>query len=509
MTDIPFVIEDYESDFLCPNCGGLIYCDVSDKTRGVCINPRCSDCAHDFEIMDPSRKSAPQLHGELNAEETKLIAAIEQCDPEALALYAYDTRKTLIECALSSGIMPSIPMWHSIGDLLILMNTYTPRGTDKSAATLESVVKMNYRRTEHLNFIEDVENGRHKIVRRADGKMSVLMLKYLEPIHDMFRVYGLASSGTVVNEADLFKFEDIDELVIKEVELGPGVDMADFFDSLWPYIVTLRYGFSLYYRTSLQYRYAPARVDIPVIMGLSYSLKHGQTFIIPKQNIARHYAKYSAYSKGRSLDQFLAEYSTSNETVPIMVTVGDRIIVDSLTLLYFAIHLHGQYIESNRRNGGSDSISEMKKKAADVFEAKVRSELRKHGYAGPDSAVKVKHIEEYEYDVMGISESKKQIILADAKFRDISPSSICADTIIQQELLEPKQGLQYEAERQIQRVDFFRKNLGLFKQYLNPKADLDTYEIRSYLVTKHTPLVEQYKDVRVLSLDEMIEQELN
>ena len=110
---------------------------------------------------------------------------------------------------------------------------------------------------------------------------------------------------------------------------------------------------------------------------------------------------------------------------------------------------------------------------------------------------------------MGISEGKKRIILADAKFRDISPSSICADTLIQQELLEPGQGVQYEAERHIQRVDFFKKNLGLFKQYLNPKADLATYEIRSYLVTKHTPLVKQYKDVRVLSLDELIEKELN
>ncbi|WP_148284406.1 hypothetical protein [Dehalococcoides mccartyi] len=439
----------------------------------------------------------------MDEEEAKLLSAMERCDPETLALYTYEMRKALIESALSNGVMPSIPMWHSIGDLLILMNVHPPRGTDKSEVTMQSVVKMNYRRTEHLNFIEDVENGRHKIVRYPDGKMSVLMLKYLEPIHDMFRVYGLASSGTVVNEADLFKFKDIDELVIKEVDLNLGVDMADFFDSLWPYIVTLRYGFSLYFRTSLQYRYAPAKVDIPVIMGLSYSLKPGQTFIIPKQNVARHYAKYNAYAAGRTLDQFLVDYSNSNERVPIMVSVGDRIIADRLTLLYFAIHLHGQYIEANRRNGGSDSISEMKKKAADVFEAKVRSELRKHGYAGPDSAVKVK----YDYDVIGISESKKRIILADAKFRDISPSSICADTIIQQELLEPGQGVQYEAERHIQRVDFFKKNLGLFKQYLEPKANLATYELKSYLVTKHTPLVKQYKDVGVLSLEELIEQE--
>ncbi len=502
--DVTFRLTDYKSDYLCTACGNLIYCDINDKSRKFCINPTCLDCAHNMVVMDPSAESSPFLHAELKEEETKLVASIEACVHEALALYVYNIRRELIESAVNKRVMPSIPMWHAIGDLLILMNLHPPRGSDKSESTFESVVAMNYRRTEHLNFIEDVENGRHKIVRYPDGRMSVLMMKYLEPVHDMFRVYGLASSGDLVNESDLFKFKDVDELVIKDVELGPGVDMSNFFDSLWPYIITLRYGFSLYYRTSLQYRYAPARLDIPVIMGLLYSLKPGETFLIPKQNMARHFAKYGPYAEGRTFDQFLAEYVTNDQKVPIMLSIGDKIIADRMTLLYFAIHLHGQFIEANRRNGGNDDIAEMKKKAADVFEGKVRSELRKYGYTGPESAVKAK----YDYDVLGISESKKRILVIDAKFRDISPSSISASTLIQQELLEPGQGLQYEAERHILRVDYLKKNLGLFKQYLKPGSDLGAYEVRSYLVTKHIPLVSQYKDVGILSLAEFVDREL-
>ena len=455
-------------------------------------------------IMDFSAQASPQLYSELKVEETRLLALIDACNHESLALYAYNIRRGLIETALKKGVMPSIPLWHAIGDLLILMNLHPPCGSDKSQSNFKSVVAMSYNRTKHLNFIEDVESGRHKVVHYPNGTMSVVMMKYLEPVHDMLKVYGLASSGDLVGESNLFKFQDIDELVIKEVELGPVVDMADFFDSLWPYIVTLRYAFSLYHRTSLQYRYMPARVDMPVIMGLLYSLKLGKTFLIPKQNVARHFAKYDAFTQGRTFDQFLEEYVMNDHKVPIMVSVGDKVISDKLTLLYFVIHLHGQYIVANRRNGGNDSISEMKKEAANVFENKVRSELRKYGYTGPDSAVKVK----YDYDVLGISEEKKRILVVDAKFRDISPSSISASTLIQQELLELGQGIQYEADRHITRVDYLRKNLGLFKQCLKTTGDLSTYEVRAYLVTKHTPLVSQYKDIGILSLTELVDREL-
>lgn len=199
----------------------------------------------------------------------------------------------------------------------------------------------------------------------------------------------------------------------------------------------------------------------------------------------------------------MAEYAESHEKVPIMVAVGDRIILDPLTLLYFVIHLHGQAIENRRLRNGRD-ITLMKKKGADIFEAKIRSELHKYGYTGPGSAVKVK----YEYDVLGISEARKRILVIDAKFRDISPSSISAHTLVEQELMEPEEGLCYEAERHKTRVDYFAHNLGLFKQHLKSSRALRTYQVRAYIVTKHTPLISQYKNIGILSLDDLINNEL-
>ena len=498
-----FSARDFKSDYLCNSCGGLLYCDLEDATLQSCINPACKQCNREFTIIDPSAEASPQLHKELEDEEAKLLGLIWSCDHEGLATYAYNSRLALINTAVTTGVMPSIPMWHAIGDLLILMNTHPPHGSDQSRTTFDSIIKMSYERSERLNFIENVENGRYKIVQLPDGKTQVIMMKYLKPIHDMYKVYGLASSGNLVDESELFKFQDIDELVISDVDLKPGVDMADFFNSLWPYVITLRYGFGLYYRTSLQYRYTPARVDIPYILGVSYSLKSAEPVFVPKVNLSRYFSKYSEYAEGRTFDQIMAEYVESHEKVPIMISVGDNIIMDPLTLLYFVIHLNGQYIQNNRLRSGKD-IEIMKKKSADIFEAKVRSELHKHGYTGPDSAVKVK----YEYDIIGISEVKERILVIDAKFRDIAPSSISAQTLVEQELMEPGEGLCYEVERHKTRVDYFKNNLGLFKQYLKPASDLNSYQICSYVVTKHTPLLSQYKGIDILSLDDLINIEL-
>ncbi len=279
--------------------------------------------------------------------------------------------------------------------------------------------------------------------------------------------------------------------------------MADFFNSLWPYVITLRYGFGLYYRTALQCRYAPARVDIPYILGLFYSFKSREPIFVSKENLSLYFSKYQEYAEGRTFDQLMLEYAESHEKVPIMVPVGNRVILDPLTLLYFVIHLNGQFIQNNRLRNGRD-IALMKKKAADIFETKVRNELHKHGYTGPDSVVNVK----YEYDVLGISEAKKQILVIDAKFRDISPSSISASTLVVQELMEPEEGLCFEVEKHKTRVEYLKANLGMFKQHLKPASNIRSYQIHAYVVTKHTPLISQFKGIDILSLTDLIASKL-
>lgn len=208
-----FPARDYKSHYLCSSCGGLLYSYLDDLSTQLCINATCKRSDQVFTILDTSLKASPQLHKELHYEETNLLELIRSCDRKDLIYYVYNRRLELINTAVTTGVMPSIPMWHSIGDLLILINTHMPQGSDHNRATFDSIVQMSYRRSEHLNFIEDVENGRYKIVLLPDGKYQVIVMKYLKPIIDMYKAYGIVSSGNIVDESELFKFQDIDELV--------------------------------------------------------------------------------------------------------------------------------------------------------------------------------------------------------------------------------------------------------------------------------------------------------
>ena len=262
--------------------------------------------------------------------------------------------------------------------------------------------------------------------RAPSGQWTTLLIKYLPAIREAQKDYGLASSATLGDASDFFEFEDIREAVTPDAELGPGTDLADFFDTLWPYILTLRYAFSSHYRTSRQYAYSPSKFDIPAILSLLYSLPQQEAALYSLESLKKHFARYETCSRGSwTLAQFLSEYVDNTERIPIIVRAGDRLITDPSTLLYFAVHLHGQYIDPSetRKTGGNLSVARSKQRAAEAFEARVREETHKRGFSGPKTAVKVGR-ERFDYDVLAISEMKRQIIIADAKFRDLAPSSI-------------------------------------------------------------------------------------
>ena len=146
----------------------------------------------------------------------------------------------------------------------------------------------------------------------------------------------------------------------------------------------------------------------------------------------------------------------------------------------------------------------MKGKVIEKFESWLRQEIRSRGYVGPDSPIKVPVKTGYEYDIVAVSETEKAIIIADAKYRDMAPSSFTGTNLIKQELLGPH-ALQYEADLHQKRLDYFRNNMERFREHLNPKLSWGEYNVQSFLVTKQTPLAHRYKEVIILPATEFLE----
>jgi len=493
---------DYDSEYLCKDCGSLLYVKVEDGLD-ICVNRNCRKFPQGLEFYDPTESGSPQLYRELDAARTGLLLNIKRCDPHELALYAYEKRRALIAFALKPGVMLSLPDFFALGELLMVFNSEPPSGHEKDGALSESICQQAKKLTEELNFIDDLKEGRYFWIK-GSGKPKMLVMKYLNVIRDMQKSYGLTSSASIKDISDLFKFQDIQELVTKDVELLPGVDHADFLDSMWPYVLTLRYAFALNYRTAKHYSYECDVTDVAALLSFFLSIPNNNTLIVPISNAKRH---YTAQPKAiKSFEDFLNEYVSSDENVPIMARIGDRIIMDRLTLLFFIIYLHGHYeVSGAKRTGGSPRIHKKKEETGRAFEHHLRSKIAEHGYEGPNEPVEVKI---FEYDIIKVSETKKRIVLVDAKFRDPSPSSISAHTLVQQELLDPSQGLLVEAKRQSDRLKFFNDNPEVFRECLNLKADWQEYEVRAYVITKHVPLISRYKDIKIVSASDLLRSEL-
>lgn len=156
---VTYHLSDFHSDYTCPECGGLLYTEV-DEGFDICVNPDCERFPAGAQFSDPSREGSPRLYGELETVHAELLHKIRECDPAQMVLYLYVKRKALITFALRSGVMPSVPDFLALGELLMMLNANPPRGNIKSQQFFESILQQMKTRTEYLNFIDDMENER-------------------------------------------------------------------------------------------------------------------------------------------------------------------------------------------------------------------------------------------------------------------------------------------------------------------------------------------------------------
>ena len=193
-----------------------------------------------------------------------------------------------------------------------------------------------------------------------------------------------------------------------------------------------------HYRTKMQYNYTPDLLDFTVLFGwfiktwgrdeLSIISTEKQEKEI--EDLQRHFDSQSM--RKYSAQNFINTYVDSTELVPIVVRTHEGILMDYHTLLFFLIYLQGcPDPEEPAVKEREQLIQNMREKVGEKFEGWLREEVRIRGYIGPKTAV----IEGYEYDIIAVSEEKKAIIMADAKYRDMAPSSFTGTNLLAQELL--------------------------------------------------------------------------
>lgn len=501
---------NFTSDFLCPHCGRLLYVGNSIPTNDVCLNPVCPLWPSGVvSLIETAESALPLPYQELREHEQRLLTEICNWKPGSLARYAYRARKELIDMLFREQIMPSIEFFFAAGELLLLANKQPSRGVVDSLEKFRELLEDVRGWSANQRNLEDLRTRRY-VLYQTDSGIRGFRIKFGQVVRENQRAQGIGGQEQVASIESMFPYIDIEVAATPKVDPDQVTDAADILLTLWPMSLQLRYLLRSHYRTAKQYDYRPDALDMTVLFGWCVGARGTDgTSIIPVdkeldeiQKIQAHFDIYA--TRPFSVEEFVRTYIDSTELVPIVARTADGFLLDYQTLLFFIIYLQGCPDPLSPASvSRGPLLDKMRAKAGEKFEDWLRDEIHNRGFRGPKEPVN----QRYEYDIMAICEAKKVIIIADAKYRDIAPSSFTGTNLIEQELLG-EHGLRYEASRQQDRLDHFRNNLPDFEQYICPQRPWEEYEIRSYLVTKHYPLAHRYKEIRIVRAIEFLAAEV-
>jgi hypothetical protein len=151
---------------------------------------------------------------------------------------------------------------------------------------------------------------------------------------------------------------------------------------------------------------------------------------------------------------------------------------------------------------GSDSFTQVKDKASKIFEERARTFLKNKGYKVVPREVRGKFGGvSSRYDILAAHEDKSIILIAEAKYRDPSPSSLNEEGLMRQEVLGGDGALAWAVGEQ-ERLDLMPRNPERFAGLLSLERAFESYQRKAYVITKFRPIIQRYREVDLASLPE-------
>jgi len=487
------------SDYLCTECKKPLYFEIESKEE-VCVNPKCILFPPLLKFHDVTK--AEQLKTEMKEREKKLRVQIVRTDRKRFLRYLYGQRMAVIRDSFTKRRMDFQKLL-ALDGLLTWLNTLRPVGRQRSERVFRSILDSYKRLFDYENFIDDMQNLRALI----STKKKTYLLKYWTVILELYKSYGIVAGGDF-DASGVFKYSEIDKEAKEDVEFKLGEDMSKFLEQFFDHITAMKYALEMYHRTSLIHNYDPYRLDIAVLLGLFFSCK-GDVEAWSIEGIRRHFDRTAkAAGINASFNEFAHEYIINPKKAPIIVFDGRLYLFDRDTTFFYSLYLIGRHQRKTgmEKDTGARRIIMKKQRASEIFEDRIKKRLRYCGFTVPTEPIKVSEQKEsYEFDVIGVNDSSKEIVLVEAKYRDFSPSSLTGKTLIQQELLDEESGLLEEAIKQRKRLEFFRRHGRRFRRELSLKFRPDEYSVSAYVVTKHPPIISKYGQVSVMVYDKFCE----
>jgi len=486
-------LERTTSDFLCVVCKKPWYDDIQSKQE-KCINPRCPIRDRTIHVLEV--RSSPELLSHTAEVLRDFQREVSGWNRVSLVQLLYEERRNLILELWSRGTVRFRQIL-MLDELLSLICGVSGSGTETSPDEFSKMLDRFSGYFSDLTTIEDLASGRFRMA----ASKTVLVLRYWNVIlNEIFRSYGIIPAESSDSEG-IFRYADVDTQAKGPPTTGTLLDFGVYFDRMFDFLSTLKYSFEMYRLTASKHDYEPTGMELAALLGLAYSCRK-PIEVWSQARLSAHLRQYTKSNK--FVSSFIWKYAGGTSFSPIIPKVAGNIIFDWHTIVFYLHYLTVKNrIKSPKQTvTGSDRFTQVKDKASKIFEERVRTLLANRRYKVVPREVRVKFgAMRSRYDILAAHEGKSVLVIAEAKYRDPSPSSLNEEGLIKQEI-RGDDGVLVWAIQEQERLDLMPSNAHRFSELLSLAKGLESYQKKAYVICKFRPIIQKYRQVDILSLPE-------
>lgn len=491
-----------DSKYLCSFCYDLLYVDT-DAGRDICLNAACPSYANRGEIVGNIRGHEGPLHAQMLLQRS--IHNLRKFSRKFLLGELYLARRSMC-VSLLRGHGLHVSTFAAIEYLLAAL------GGDATWGHLEDRDAFRSSFNDYCNNF-----GIWQLVEQLHSKTYIVTpngkpyaVKYHSALERFNNTQGIVSSANRQGRAALYAFSFIDN----KTRGAPSKDAFDFekmYKNSMRIVISLNHIFKATYTVSKIHAYPSRPEDIEALRSIWTTCRSGMPEKISRDKLHEIYRNAARKSGMRGdFDQFLRDYTSGEKYAPILVFDGEKYHYDYPTLLLYLIYLYSRNRSPLDAQTEAGSVIHGKKlqEAALHFEAKIRQRMHADGFdtypkKGCEKFAPSFDNERREFDCIAVDHEQKIVVLIEAKYRDIPPSSMAGTTLVDHLVLDRQGGLLRQAQDHHARRQFFIRHFHDMKKHgLGLEGRFLDYKIHTIMVTKHDPLICMHKSVRIVSYEE-------
>ena len=494
-------LEATYSDYLCPFCHDPLY--VNDRTaEEACFNRACPAYVDRGELSE-------YIGSQGWAQNTR-----KQCAEGMRQFYKFE-RTFLLQMLLKARARESVELFQdkatscnivsSIDYLLTRLDRGAAWGCSKDAPSCIRALQQHH---ENFNVLLVAERFCSKYYISTAGN-GLYIVKYDRALEKFHKTLGIVNEENRHDRTGCHSFDFVD----RKSSGRPIEDAFDFEAISCSYsaaISQLSHTFKMSHVVSQIHQYPARSEDFVALLSVWMQCTPGTANSITAKGLRELYDVVIEKNKMRGdFDQFLADYTSGRDYAPILVFDGEKYHFEYHDLLFYLMYL----LSSNRTlSGGQTETGQaicggMRQAAASAFEEHIRQKLHSGGFevrpapGQPQLRMSFDNAR-MELDCMAVDRVKKVIVLVEAKYEDIAPSSKAGTTMVDQLVLDRRRGLLGHAKRHHERRRLVRRHFGSLKDFgIDLPGSFLDYTVHAVIVTKHEPLISRHMGVDIISYE--------